>query len=388
MQAAGIQNLHWEEVGFGDGFDTQPDPENPRAGYTMSQGGALGRWNLDTGEQRYIRPNPPTPDTDLRFNWNAGFAQDPFDPATIYYGSQFLHKSTDRGESWSTISGDLTSNNPDVQKFRESGGITFDVTAAENYTTIVSVAPSKLERNLLWVGTDDGRVHITRDGGANWQRIDERARGVPQGAWVPMISPSPHDASVAFVVFDDHRRGNMNTFVYRVSDYGRRWESLGKSNLSGYALSVLQDPVDPQLLFLGTEFGLFISNDGGDSWSKFTNGVPTVSVMDMAIQEREHDLVLGTHGRSIYVIDDYRALRRMPADTFSSRLKILSASEGQQYDDDMTRSTRFTGAGEFRGGNEPYGVMLTFAASGDDLTHPDEDIDRERRIRRRREDCR
>jgi photosystem II stability/assembly factor-like uncharacterized protein len=383
MQAAGIQNLHWEEVGFGDGFDTQPDPENPRAGYTMSQGGALSRWNLDTGEQRYIRPNPPTPDTDLRFNWNAGFAQDPFDPATIYYGSQFLHKSTDLGESWSTISGDLTSNNPDVQKFRESGGLTFDVTAAENYTTIVSVAPSKLERNLLWVGTDDGRVHVTRDGGANWQRVDERARGVPQGAWVPMISPSPHDPAVAFVVFDDHRRGNMNTYVYRVSDYGRRWESLGKNNLSGYALSVLQDPVDPQLLFLGTEFGLFISNDGGDSWSKFTNGVPTVSVMDMAIQEREHDLVLGTHGRSIYVIDDYRALRRMPADTFSARLKILSASEGQQYDDDMTRSTRFTGAGEFRGGNEPYGVMLTFAASGDDLTHPDEDRDRERRIRRR-----
>ncbi len=382
-QAAGIQSLHWQEVGFGDGFDTQPDPRNPRAGYTMSQGGSLSRWNLDTGEQRFIRPNPPAANVELRFNWNAGFAQDPFDPATIYYGSQFLHKSTDRGESWSTISGDLTSNNPDVQKYRESGGLTYDVTAAENYTSIVAVAPSRLERDLLWVGSDDGRVHVSRDGGTSWQRIDNRARGVPEGAWVPMISPSPHDPSVAFVVFDDHRRGNMQPYVFRVSDYGRRWESLATNALSGYALSVLQDPVDPKLLFLGTEFGLYLSNDSGQSWSKFTNGVPTVSVMDMAVQEREHDLVLGTHGRSIFIIDDYRALRNLDQDTFSSRLKMLSASEGQQYDDDMLRSTRFTGNGEFRGDNEAYGVMLTFAANGDDLSHPDEDRDRERRIRRR-----
>lgn len=382
-RGAGIQSLDWQEVGFGDGFDTQADPENPRAGYTMSQGGALYTWNLDTGEQRAIRPNPPTADVELRFNWNAGFVQDPFDPATIYYGSQFLHKSTDRGNSWTVISPDLTSNNPEWQKFKESGGLTPDVTAAENYTSIVSVAASPLERDLLWVGTDDGRVHVTRDGGENWERIDSRGRGLPDAAWVPMIAVSPHDASVAFVVFDNHRRSDMNSYIYRVSDYGRRWQSLATDDLSGYALSVLQDPVDPDLLFLGTEFGLFISNDGGREWSKFTQGVPTVSVMDMAIQERENDLVLGTHGRSIYVIDDYSALRNLDADAFSQRLAVLAASPGQQYDGDMTRGTRFTGNGEFRGDNEPYGVMLTVMASGDDLTHPDMDLDRERRIRRR-----
>lgn len=380
---AGIRNLHWQEVGFGDGFDTLPDPENSRSGYVMSQGGFLFRWNLDTGEARMIRPAPPSPGTELRFNWNAAIAQDPFDPATVYYGSQFVHKSTDRGATWTTISDDLTSNDPEVQVYKESGGLTYDVTAAENYTTIVSIAPSRLERGLIWVGTDDGRVHVTRDGGGTWERIDERARGVTSGAWVPMIAPSPHASGTAFVVFDDHRRGDMRPYVYRVDDFGRRWTALATDGLSGYALSVLQDPVDPDLLFLGTEFGLFVSVDGGDGWTRFTAGLPTVSVMDMAIQEREDDLVLGTHGRSIYVVDDYSALRGLSEDDFATRLRVLSASEGQHYDANQTPSSRFTGSAEFRAENEPYGVMVTFMASGDDLTHPDDDTERDRKIRRR-----
>lgn len=283
----GIKNQHWLEVGFGDGFETRPDPENARRGYTMSQGGYLTRWNLDTGEQRFIRPEPPNAETELRFNWNAAFAQDPFDPATIYYGSQFIHKSEDRGESWTVISADLSSNDPELQKYKESGGITYDVTAAENYTSITAVAPSNQEQGVLWVGTDDGRVHITRDGGSTWQRIDERARGVEKGAWVPSIAPSPHHPGTAFIAFDDHRRGNMETYVFRVDDYGRRWTALATQQLSGYALSVLPDPEDPNLLFLGTEFGLYFSSDAGKNWSKFTAGVPTVSVMDMAKQQEK-----------------------------------------------------------------------------------------------------
>ena len=377
---AGIRNLHWQEVGFGDGFDTIPDPENSRRGYVMSQGGYLYRWNLDTGEQRYIRPNAQAPDIDLRFNWNAGFAQDPFDAATIYYGSQYLHKSADRGNTWTVISDDLTSNDPKMQTFRESGGITYDVTAAENFTTIVAVAPSTQERGVLWVGSDDGRVHVTRDGGENWTRIDERARGVPAGAWVPMITPSPHDPGTSFVVFDDHRRSNMQPYVYRVENYGQRWRSLITDEISGYALSVLQDHEDANLLFLGTEFGLFVSVDAGSSWTRFTAGVPTVSVMDMAIQERENDLVLGTHGRSVYVIDDYSALRNLTEKDFESRLKILSATSGQHYDANQTPSTRFTASAEFRAENEAYGVMLTFMASGQDLLHPDDESERERKI--------
>ncbi len=379
----GIRNLHWREVGFGDGFDTVPDPRNSSQGYAMSQGGYLTRWDLDTGEQRLIRPPPPAADVELRFNWNAGFAIDPFAPDTIYYGSQFLHRSDDRGLSWRAISPDLTSNNPEFQKYKESGGLTPDVTAAENYTAIVAVAPSRLAEGTIWVGTDDGRIHVTRDGGATWTRVDERVRGVPAGTWVPMIHPSPHDAGTAHVVFDDHRRSNMNTYVYRAQEYGRRWQDLGSDELSGYALSVLQDPVDPGLLFLGTEFGLYFSTDSGGEWTKFTAGVPTASVMDMAIQAREADLVLGTHGRAAFVIDDYRALRGLKAADFSSRLKILSVGEGQQYDPVQTPSTRFTGSGEFRAPNEPYGVMITFMASGSDLPHPDPERERARRIERR-----
>ncbi len=380
---AGIRNLHWQEVYFGDGFDTLPDPENSRRGYAMSQGGNLSSWNLDTGERRSIRPAPHAPGVDLRFNWNAGLAQDPFDAATIYYGSQFLHKSTDRGATWTVISEDLTSNDAAMQTFHKSGGLTPDVTDAETYTTIVAVAPSRLEKDTIWVGTDDGRVHLTRDGGRNWQRLDERARGVPAGAWVPMIAPSPPDAGTAFVVFDDHRRSDMRPYIYRVGNYGKDWQSLVTDELSGYALSVLQDPEDPDLLFLGTEFGLYFSVDAGRHWNRFTAGVPTVSVMDMAIQNRENDLVLGTHGRSIYVLDDYSALRGLSESDFRERLKILSVTPGQKYTARQTPSTRFTGSGEFRAENEPYGVMVTFMASGEDLPHPDEDLERELSIMRR-----
>ena len=379
----GIRNLHWQEVGFGDGFDTIPDPDNARAGYAMSQGGMLSRYDLDTGQQSLVRPAAHHAGQALRFNWDAGFAQDPFDSATIYYGSQFLHRSTDRGQSWTVISGDLTSNNPEWQVYHASGGLTPDVTAAENFTTIVAVAPSELQRGLIWVGTDDGRVHVTRDAGDNWQRIDDGARDVPEGSWVPMISPSPHEPGTAFVVFDNHRRSDMQPYVYRVEDYGKRWRRLGADTLNGYAHAVVQDFVDPSLLFVGTEFGLFVSVDAGESWTRFNAGLPTVSVMDMAIQQRESDLVLGTHGRSIYIIDDYSALRGLGSDDFRQRLQILSATTGQHYTTGQTSSTRFTGSGEFRGDNEPYGVLVTFIASGDDLPHPDAKAERERQAERR-----
>ncbi|WP_439105843.1 VPS10 domain-containing protein [Congregibacter sp.] len=379
FDVGGIRTLHWREVGFGDGFDTVPDPEIPDTGYAMSQGGNLSRWNLNTGEQRLIRPNPPTLDTDLRFNWSAGFAIDPFDPATIYYGSQFLHKSTDRGLTWSVISEDLTTNTSKWQSFRTSGGITLDVTAAENYTTIIAVAPSKLEQGVIWVGTDDGRIHITRDGGESWSSVEDRVRGVPKDTWVPMIYPSPHDGSTAYVVFDNHRRGDFTPYVYRTENYGRKWTKLSNDSVKGYALSILQDPKDPDLLWLGTEFGLFLSLDGGEDWTKYTAGVPTASVMDLAFQERENDLVIGTHGRSIYVLDDIAPLRGLDDDDFEARFTVLGASVGQQYDSNPIIGSRFLANGEYVADNEAYGVILTFMANGDDLKHPDAGMEKLRK---------
>ena len=378
----GIRNLHWQEVAFGDGFDTQADPENNEEGYAMSQGGNLYRWSLTTGEVRFIRPPEPEDGTELRFNWDAGFAQDPFDPATIYYGSQFVHKSTDRGRTWEIVSSDLTTNNPEFQTFTESGGITPDVTAAENYTTITVIAPSPIEQGVIWVGTDDGRVHVTRDGGSSWTSLERRA-GAASGGWVAMIEPSPHNAGTAFITMDDHRRGNMQPFAFRMEAYGARWQSIVTRDVEGYALSIRQDQIDPDLLFLGTEFGLYVSLDGGRQWTKWTAGVPTASVMDMAIQQRENDLIVGTHGRAAFVIDDYSALRNLSLSDFSERFALLHVGDGQQYVARQTPSTRFPGSGEFRAKNEPYGAMITFMASGDDLPHPDDVKDRQRRIDQR-----
>jgi photosystem II stability/assembly factor-like uncharacterized protein len=379
----GIRNFHWQEIGFGDGFDASADPEDSKRGYSMSQGGNLRTWNLNTGEGRNIRPNAPDADTELRFNWNSGFAQDPFDPAKIYYGSQFLHKSTDRGNSWEIISGDLTTNNPELQRFKKSGGITADVTAAENWQSITAIAPSAVQEGVIWVGTDDGRVHITQDGGKTWESIADSRRGSVKGSWVPHIEPSPHDASVAYIVFDDHRRGNIDPHVYKVERFGKRWKSITTDDVKGYALSIQQDPVDPNLLFLGTEFGLFVSHNDGSDWTKWTAGVPTVSVMDIAIQERESDLVLGTHGRAIFVIDDYSGLRNLSEDDLNSPLKLLSATDGIAYNPKQTPGTRFVASTAFIGDNQPRGAMITFIANGDDVPYSDPEKEKARKVAER-----
>ncbi len=235
-ETAGIRNWDWQEVGFGDGFGTAPIPDDPMTGYAMSQEGYVVRWNLRTGERKDIRPSAPDAKTELRFNWNAGMAVDPFDPNGIYYGSQFVHKSSDRGESWKIISPDLTTNKKEWQQQAKSGGITPDVTGAENFTTIIAIAPSPLEKNTVWAGTDDGRVHVTRDGGANWTSVEGNIKGVPANTWVPEIKASRHDAGTAFIVFDDHRRSNWTPYVYRTTDYGKTWTSLATKDIQGYAL--------------------------------------------------------------------------------------------------------------------------------------------------------
>jgi photosystem II stability/assembly factor-like uncharacterized protein len=378
----GIRNHHWDEVAFGDGFATLAHPEDPLVGYAMSQEGFIIRWDLRTGERKDIRPDSPEP-FDLRFNWNAGIAQDPFDANTIYYGSQFLHKSTDRGDAWEIISPDLTTNNPEWQKQRESGGLTYDVTGAENFTTIMTIAPSPLQQGVIWVGTDDGRVHVTQDGGASWTSLEERARGVPANTWVPHIEPSKYDAGTAYVVFDNHRRGDFTPYAFAVTEYGRRWRSIVTEDIWGYALVIEQDPVKEDLLFLGTEFGLYVTLDGGGSWMKWEHGFPTASAMALIVHPREHDLVIGTHGRSVYIIDDIRPLRTVSAATLAEPVHLFEIPDAQQYMVKQTGASRFPGDGEFRGENRPYGALITFSLNIDGLPHPNEEIDRERRAAER-----
>ncbi|MDX1390144.1 MAG: hypothetical protein R3344_13205, partial [Acidobacteriota bacterium] len=351
----GIRNHHWEEVDFGDGFDTLPDPRDSMRGYSMSQEGYLRRWDNRTGEKKDIRPSGPD-GTDLRFNWNAGLAIDPFDPDTIYYGSQFVHRSPDRGDTWEIISDDLTTNNPEWQKQAESGGLTPDVTGAENFTSIIALAPSPVERGVLWAGTDDGRLWIKK-GDDDWRSVEGKLKGVPDNTWIPHIEPSRHDAATAFVVLDNHRRSDWTPYVYKTTDYGNSWRRFDTDDVRGYALSIVQDPVDPDLLFLGTEFGLWVSVDGGKQWLHWTHGFPTVSAMDLAIQTRENDLVIGTHGRAAYVLDDIAPLRGLDAETLGKPLVLFEVPDAQQYRVKQTGASRFPGSGEFRGANPPYGAL-------------------------------
>ncbi|MFQ5823544.1 MAG: WD40/YVTN/BNR-like repeat-containing protein [bacterium] len=378
----GIRNHHWEEVGFGDGFDTLPDPNDSMIGYAMSQEGYLIRWNLRTGERKDIRP--PAPESvELRFNWNAALAIDPFDNKTIYYGSQFVHKSTDRGETWIIISPDLTTNNPKWQKQAESGGLTPDVTGAENFTTIISIAPSSLQPGVIWVGTDDGRIHVTQDGGQTWKSLEKNVKGVPKNTWIPHIEPSKFEAGTAFVVFDDHRRSNWNPYVYRTANYGKNWKSLVTDDIHGYALVIEQDPVKKDLLFLGTEFGLYITLDGGKHWMKWTHGYPTVSTMDLVLHPREHDLVIGTHGRAAYILDDIRPLRAISPTTMAKPIHLFEIPDAQQYMIKQTGASRFPGHGEFRGKNRPYGALITYSLNIEGLPHPNQEKEHERKEKER-----
>ncbi|HEX7807992.1 MAG TPA: hypothetical protein VF608_04700, partial [Thermoanaerobaculia bacterium] len=382
-ETAGIRNWDWQEVGFGDGFGTLPIQSDPMIGYAMSQEGYIVRWNLRTGERKDIRPSPPVDQPDLRFNWNAAIAADPFNGDGLYFGSQYVHKSTDRGETWTTISPDLTSNRKEWQNQSKSGGLTYDVTGAENFTTIIALAPSPLDRNVVWAGSDDGRVHVTKDGGATWTSVEANIKGVPANTWVPEIKASRHDAGTAFIVLDDHRRSNWTPYVYRTTDYGKTWTSLVTKDIQGYAHAIEQDPVDPELFFLGTEFGLWVSNDAGKNWMKWKHNFPTVSVMGIAVHPRDHDLVVATHGRAAYVIDDIRPLRTISKDTLAKPLHFFEVPSAQAYVTRQKEGSRFLGDAEFRGENEPYGALLTYSLNFPNLPHPVEEKERARKAKER-----
>ncbi|MEJ7675072.1 MAG: hypothetical protein WKF59_20805 [Chitinophagaceae bacterium] len=323
-----IQNLAWQDVGGGDGFDVAPDPEDANWIYAMSQGGNLYKNNIVTGERIQIKPPAPDLQTRVRFNWNAALAIDPLDAKTVYYGSQFLHKSSNKGLTWEIISPDLTTNNKEQQKQDENGGLSIDITGAENYTTILTIAPSSKQKGVIWIGTDDGNVQLTQDAGKTWTNFRGKIPGLPIGAWIHQVRASQYNAAEAFVVANDYRRGDFKPYVFRTKDFGKTWTRiLNGSNIKGYALCVIQDPVEPNLIFAGTEQGLWISFDNGNSFQQFKNDYPSVSTYDLAIQEREADLAIATFGRSLYILDDIRPLRKIAAQKGQLPSKGLTAFE-------------------------------------------------------------
>ncbi|MBE0668085.1 MAG: hypothetical protein IH593_10520, partial [Bacteroidales bacterium] len=361
-----IINEMFDFLSGGDGFDAMPVAGDTRYCYAQSQGGSIRRFDVLTGWAKSIRPGPDG-DEKLRFNWNAALAQDPFDNNTIYFCSQYVHKSTDRGDTWKKISGDLSTNDPEKQKQESSGGITVDATGAENHCTILTISPSPVKQGVIWAGTDDGNIQLTTDAGENWSNVSKNIKGLPRGCWVPQITASLYDPATAFAVVNDYRQGDNSAYLFRTDDYGKNWKRIiDDADVWGYVLCFVQDPVEPRLMFAGTEFGLYVSFSGGENWNKWTSGYPTVSTYDMVIHPREHDLVIGTFGRALCVLDDIRPLRRLAKEgvrLLDSKLTAFDTPEAVMASTKNLPGYYFYGDAMFRGENRQPGAMISFFAS-------------------------
>ena len=362
-RAQSIRNSYWQEIAFGDGFDVVPDRDDSRYGYAMSQQGNVLRYDWMTGNNYGVRPTPEDPNTKLRFNWNAAIGQDPFDNSTVYFGSQFVHKSDDKGTTWKIISPDLTTNDPEKQKQSESGGLTMDATGAENHCTILVIEPSVVEPNMLWVGTDDGRVHFTRDGGMNWDDVSKNLKGLPEGSWIAQIKASKNNPGEALLVANNYRRFDYTPYVYRTKNYGKSWSRIvDEDDVQSYALCIIEDSQNPNLIFLGTDDGLYLSLNAGENWQKYTNGFPTVSTKDLAIHQREQDLLIGTFGRALWVMDDIRPLRAIAADPeiLNKDFYLFDPPTGYQVAYQQPTGSRFGGDAMYGGENKKSGAMISY----------------------------
>jgi photosystem II stability/assembly factor-like uncharacterized protein len=363
----GITSSRWENMFGGDGFWMFADPSDSNYVYAEYQGGNVGRVNMRTHETRDIQPKLGPDElkryTKLRFNWNTPIALSPHDPATVYIGAQFLFRSHDHGQTWERISPDLTTNDPQKQKQEESGGVTVDNSSAEMHTTVYSISESPLDTGLIWVGTDDGNVQLTRDGGGHWENLVGNVHGLPKNSWVNWVQASSFAPGTAYVAFDRHTFGDLAPYVYATSDFGKSWTPLVSAQepkgVRGYAHVIKEDPVDARLLFLGTEFGLWISIDGGAHWAQFKGGhLPAVAVRDLAVQPRDNDLVLATHGRGIWIVDDITPLRQLTPELLSQEAAFVSARPVQQRIE--ANGGWANGAAAFVGDNPQGGAVVTY----------------------------
>lgn len=324
----GITNSRWENLYGGDGFWVFADAADPDYIYAEYQGGGISRINRKTLESRNIQPLPQYQEKKLRYNWNTPIHLSPTQRGTIYIGAQFLFRSRDHGQTWERISPDLTTNDPEKQKQEQSGGITIDNSSAEMHTTIFSICESPKDSNLIWVGTDDGNVQLTRDGGKTWKNLVANIKGLPKNAWVSSIDAGHFDAGTAYATFDVHTFGDMRPYVYKTSDFGNTWTQIigPSSDVQGYAHVVKEDIVNKDLLFVGTELGLWVSIDGGRQWAQYNGGdFPNVAVRDLAIHPRDKDLIIGTHGRGIWIIDDITPLRSLTPQLLAKEAAFIEA---------------------------------------------------------------
>jgi len=361
----GILNDDWRMISFGDGFHIVVHPENPELFLSESQGGRILRTNMATGEQKAVSPQPKRADggpvslLKYRFNWNAPIIPSPHDLKTIYFGANVVFKSRDFGKTWEIISPDLTTNDPEKQK--SAGGPAWpENTTAEYHCTIISLVESPVQRDILWAGTDDGNLQVSQDGGKNWQNVTKNVPGVPAFSPVSHIEPSWTEPGTACCSFDRHMLDDLKPYVFKTRDFGKTWTNItGNLPDKAYVWVVREDPENPNLIYAGTELGLFASYAGGTNWLKLhLKNLPVVAVHDILIHPRDNDLILGTHGRSIWIFDDATVIQQLDENILGLPVHLFDMRPALRF---STTSTRYgIGDAVFQGTNPPYGALITY----------------------------
>lgn len=328
--AGGVGNGDWKAIYGGDGFWVTPDPTDPHIAYAESQGGDVNRVDLRTVKSVGVRPLQTAGDEKLRWNWNTPIVIGKANPKNLYTGAQYLYRSKDQGRNWTKISPDLTTNDKKKQEQENSGGLSADNTSAENHTTIFTIAESPLDENMIWVGTDDGNLQVSTDGGATWTNTSGAvtATGIPAQTWVSSIQPSQFNKQVVYATFDNHMYGDHTTYAAKSDDGGKTWKAFQSKEFSGFAHKIIEDPQNKQLLFIGTEMGLFASLNGGADWFRMKNNIPWYAlVRDLKIHPRTHDLMIATHGRGILIVDDISAMRNLTPDILSKEIHLFETGD-------------------------------------------------------------
>jgi hypothetical protein len=403
--SSGILNTDWYRIGGGDGFYTQNDPNDWAIGYSESQDGNTNRYNLRTGDSQSIRPrgpavagegqrgaagatpdpdapaapaggrggrgaNPmgnivpaPPPGTNFRFYWNTPFILSPHDSRVVYLGGDRLFKSTTRGDSW-TASPDLTKNigrnDRPIMGVPGNAPMASKHDGAASYSNIVTIGESPLAPGVVWVGTNDGNVQVSRDGATTWKNVVDTVPGVPKETHVSRVEPSHFDAGTAFVTFDGHRSDDHKPYVFKTSDYGATWTSLSNNLPLGNVNVIREDPRNRNLLYLGTEYAFFVSLNGGREWKRFMSGLPTVRIDDILVHPRENDLILGTHGRSIWIMDDVTALQQLSDQVMAEEAHLFDVRPATAWIEDTMLARGVGGAKHFRGQNPPGGAAISY----------------------------
>lgn len=406
----GILNDHATVTNGGDGFHMQIDPTDWRTLYTTAHVGYFGRQNMETREHVFITPTPQTtsnfydfydpdfgePQTNysingeerwlwrdipqrtingsilppqFRWNWNSPLVMSPTNPTTLYVGSSYLFKSIDRGDTWHIISPDLTKNDPATRNSTYSGGLTKDATGAENHNTIYTVDESPINGSVVWVGTDDGNVQLTRNAGATWTNVRDNIPGIPDDIWVSRVEASHFDEATAYVTFDGHWVDDTAPYIYKTTNFGASWQdisaNLPRANPGLTIHTVVEDFKNENLLFVGTEFGVFATLDGGGSWFRFMNNLPPVAVHDLVIHPRDADLIAGTHGRSIWIADDITPLQQLTSDVMAKDVHLFANRIGTRWIN--ASKGRIQNYFKFRGQNPPGGGAIHYYLSAEPL---------------------